>query len=805
MEIRAENKNKPSLNTQIIVMTVILLGILVANITAGIIIQYTQCVKNVEQMLSENLDGALAMAENGLKNIHILVNDHAYDYEFVSGNGAQKTEHLEMIASFDDNVISLSYIDSNGTVYGPDVPSSVLSTAKSKGSAMTAPADENGDFYFAVSTNFGCLVSHMKASKLNTITEGNACDVFILGSDGTVFAAESKNGAYEKSYKDYTNASEGNKKINVASVKYNGSRFVHASEFIEGTEGWSVMIRAKSSSYYNGIVIAFWLNLLLIVLITTLCIMIVVMIKRTIIMPVEAACTKLKDMSQGNLYGEPLKPGVTREMSELSASVNELSEINKDIISDIGRTADAIAHENLAVHTAAQYNGDFLPVKNALESIIDSIRTVVINVEDAANKVSDSSSQMSSNSAMLSQAAAEESATVAELNENLNGVHELINDSAAKASRALEVADNSVAAMAEGNAKMESMLAAMNEINESSSEIANIIKAIQDISFQTNILALNASIEAARAGEAGKGFAVVAEEVSSLSDKTSEAAKSTTKLIENSLKAVENGTVIANESADVLKEIAKQAQESAEVVKDIAETANKQTEAINQVVDGMNRISTSVNQVNNSAAECADSSNVLSEESAMLRDTISGFVLDDKSSGAYSKPAKSAYSAVITLPGDEPKPAAKTEAPKSVPKTEAPKPVRKTEAPKPAPKYEAPKPVSNTAAKTITLPDDEPKSAPAPKSASAPVGQSKSISLPDDKPSRPAPKASASPTPRAAAPSPKPSTSAASAKRPTINLDDGDAIEPVVKAGAPVTKATMQPVKRTIRLDNDKY
>ncbi len=792
MEIRAENKNKPSLNAQIIVMMILLLVILVTDITAGIVIQYTQCVKNIEQMLSENLDGALSMAENGLKNINILVNDHAYDYEFLSGTAAQKNDHLEMLASFDENVISLTYVDSNGTVYGPDVPANVVSTAKSKGTSITEPADENGDFYLAVNTQFGCLVSHMKATKLKTIAEGSACDVFILGSDGTVFAADSKNGAYESTYSQFTNSTEGSKKIASASVKYNDTRFVHASEFITGTDGWSVMIRAKSGSYYSGIVVAFWLNMLLIVLITALCILIIFTIKRTIIKPVEAVCGKLNDMSRGNLYGEPLKPGFTREMSELAVSLNELSNINKDIITDIGHTADAIAHKNLAVHTATQYNGDFLPVKNSLESIIDSVRTVVMNVEAAAGKVSDSSSQMSSNSAVLSQAAAEESATVLELNDNLNGVHDLINDSAEKASKALEVADNSVAAMDEGNAKMESMLVAMNEINESSSEIANIIKAIQDISFQTNILALNASIEAARAGEAGKGFAVVAEEVSSLSDKTSEAAKSTTKLIENSLKAVQNGTVIANESANVLKEIARQSQESAKAVKDIAETANKQTEAINQVLDGMNRISSSVNQVNNAAAECENSSNVLSGESAMLRDTISDFVLDNRTPAQSARPMKRTSPATITLPDDETKPvskpAPKAEAPKS-----APKPVPKAETPKttskpvssPAPKYTATKSVSNTttAPKTITLPGDEPKSAP--------------------NPSKPAAKTSFSTTAKPSSTyAPKPSPT----KRPTINLDDGDAIEPIaVKAEKALTKATMQPVKRTIRLDNDKY
>lgn len=373
------------------------------------------------------------------------------------------------------------------------------------------------------------------------------------------------------------------------------------------------------------------------------------------------------------------------------------------------------------------------------------MREIVGNVESAGREVSISSAQMSTNSAVLSQAAAEEADTVSQLNESLHSVHDQINNSAEKAAQARSMTEETVASMNEGSEKMSRMLDAMREINTTSSQIANIIKTIQDISFQTNILSLNASIEAARAGAAGKGFAVVAGQVGNLANKTAQAAKSTTGLIETSLKAVEHGTVIANETAEMLGMIVSKAGESATVVEEIADASTKQAESIKQVLEGMNSISSAVSQISVSAKECADSSELLATQSAMLHETVDKFVLDSKSASAKT-----------------------ASAPKSV--------------------QSAPKTMTSASKKTISLPDDEPAKTAV--SAPKPTAPQKTISLPGDKPA--APKAASKPAARPAS-------------KPVINLDDDEGTAPAASAGKVVSKATMQPVKRTIRMDNDKY
>lgn len=720
---------KRSVKGKILLIGIVLMVMLVVNVTLGVVFQYSASQKNVESMLTDNLNGSYALV---LKGMYVV---------------EDKTD--------------------------------------------------------------------ISAETWKTIIDGNNCNTVILDKSGKPIATYMKSGSAQPSYSEYVQSS--GQKLYTKVNGFSKENMCYAAKAIENT-GFTLLISVPSSEYYGGLMTAFWVGVALVVIMTALLVIVNSIISKSIIKPLNKIRAKITEMSGGSLSGDRIDINTDDELGVLASSVDHLADFTKNIIGDIHNTADEIARENLCVIPQAQYYGDFLPVKESLEEIVNTMKNVVASVEAAGREVSSGSSQMSTNSAMLSQAAAEGTATVDQLSGSLNSVHEQINTSAEKAELAREMTEQSVTAINEGNKKMSEMLEAMREINATSSQIAKIIKTIQDISFQTNILSLNASIEAARAGAAGKGFAVVAGEVGSLAGKTAEAAKSTTGLIQTSLKAVEHGTVIANETAEMLGMIVGKANESAEVVHEIAEAATKQAESIKQSIADMDKISASMSQVNNAARDCADSSTMLSGQSAMLEDTVNKFIIDAKDARRTTVSAPRAAApapAPIPAPAPAPKPAAKPAAKIELPDDK--KPAAKPAAP-------APKPAAKPAAK-IELPDDKkpaakqaapaPKpAAPAPKPAAKPAAK---IELPDDKkpaakqavpapkPAAPAPKPAAKPAAKIVLPGDEPAAKPAAPKaKPTITLPDDDNAASA-PAGKAVKKATMQPVKRTVRMDPDKY
>ncbi len=200
-----------------------------------------------------------------------------------------------------------------------------------------------------------------------------------------------------------------------------------------------------------------------------------------------------------------------------------------------------------------------------------------------------------------------------------------IQNSTVRCSNASGLVDRATEYSSEADIKMEQLIIATKNIDQSSAKIVSIIKTIEDIAFQTNILALNASVEAARAGEAGKGFSVVSEEVRNLAAKSSEAVNSTNALIGRSIQDVKTGTESTNHAQSAMRIIGECIQSIKEHMDEISMASIQQSEMITSIENRIKEVS-KVTQANSTAAEqSASISQELSNHARTLNQLISQF------------------------------------------------------------------------------------------------------------------------------------------------------------------------------------
>lgn len=350
-------------------------------------------------------------------------------------------------------------------------------------------------------------------------------------------------------------------------------------------------------------------------------------IRRKILRPVIAVRDQMGEISQGNLSAEFGFRSDTSEIGMLVASIHETKGELKKYISDIDNKLSEMAHGNMNLSIDSSYRGEFLPIQDAMRQILDGLNDALSRIHQTAGKVSDRSERMAVSAQTLSDGAVQQAAAVEELSAGIQDISGQVKRTSKDADNARKSAVETESQLAVCSQKMDALSSAIADISESSDQISGIIKTIEDISFQTNILALNASVEAARVGAAGKGFAVVANEVQQLAAKSAESAKNITDLIVNSVQLVQYGTSLSGETMTALTNVVSSSRQSAELVEHIADSAKQQAESLSQLTEGMENISAVVQTNANTAEESASSAQELRHHAERLQAAVRHFQL----------------------------------------------------------------------------------------------------------------------------------------------------------------------------------
>lgn len=308
--------------------------------------------------------------------------------------------------------------------------------------------------------------------------------------------------------------------------------------------------------------------------------------------------------------------------------VGKLMQAFKTMVENTRRqaqTAEAIAGGDLTVRVEISSDKDVLGI--ALNSIVEKNNRILSRICSTSNQIASGAGQISEASSRLAEGSSQQAGSLEELAAAVTEVKAHIDLSAEHAevarTRANDVSHDAV----DGNTRMAEMLRAMDEISTSSASISKVMKTIEDIAFQTNILSLNASVEAARAGQYGKGFAVVADEVRNLATRSAKAAQETADMVKSSIQRVEHGTMIAKTTADAFHKIVSGIEQVAALAEKIAGASAEQASGIASINEEISQVSAVV-QANSAASEESTAATAqLYKQAEVLKEMVQTFKL----------------------------------------------------------------------------------------------------------------------------------------------------------------------------------
>ncbi|MFI3254162.1 MAG: methyl-accepting chemotaxis protein [Eubacteriales bacterium] len=405
---------------------------------------------------------------------------------------------------------------------------------------------------------------------------------------------------------------------------------------VAGTDDWILITTADSNEFLKNFTIVMGFAVFVAIFSVCLCVYLNIRSIKKFIVPINQCVDRIVTLAKGDVYS-PV-PAITsrNEAGLLAKGTEDIVGSIAQILKDEENLLQSMANGDFTKesHCPEAYVGDFAVLLSSLTLIKGKLNRTLTEISHSSTQVNGAAGIVSMSACNLAEGTAQQETSARQLVKAFSIITEEVENSSTRATAIRDGIKRTGEEVHLGQTQLNELVLAMEDISESAQKIEDIIKGIEAIAFQTNILALNASVEAARAGTSGRGFAVVADEVRNLSIRSTSHVEATAGLVDVTIRAIENGRKIVQSTSENMNNIVAEVENAVEGTREISEAMERQSSAVLTIGKSMEEISVVIENTSATSEESASTSEELSAFADSLQTMVAEFKLKEDTFGS---------------------------------------------------------------------------------------------------------------------------------------------------------------------------